>query len=676
MRASRIRAVVVAAALVLPTPDRGTRAADVAAAAIRVDPAAEAGPPISRRLFGKFTEHLGRNIYGGMWAQILRNPGFERSAYFGRRERGRLQGGEGIALAWRALSDAPCTFRPTEDCAIAGQTAQSIEADAIGDRPAGIRQDGIDLPLHRESDYRLSLRARGSGVAAGFTATILEGDRALASAEFAPPAAAWERREAILTIPRGSIPRGTPLAIEIRLRAPGRLDLDLVELFPCDATGGLDPDVVDFMRRARVALLRYPGGNFVSGYHWRDGIGPRERRPIRRNEPWDMAEYNHMGTDEFLRFCEICGCEPMICVNAGDGTPEEAADWVAYANDPVATPLGALRARNGHPAPYGVRYWEIGNELYGDWQIGHTTAEGYAERYARFLAAMRAADPTIECVANGHDAAWNRTLLERCGSSVRSISAHPLIGGGVARDADPDAVFRALMAYPTLFEAETRRLLDWARARGLSPRIAVTELQIFTNRPELPNNASLAEALWLGRFIHAAIRSKGTIECITHSALVNHGGGLRKERAVVYANPVWAAQELYGTMSGVRPVAIEVDCQTFRERVPGVPAGAPAPVIDAVALRDGAGEDLTLIAIHLDPRRPIEARIRIAGPRMRAIGARRIEAPSTMARNSFAQPDLVRLREIPPPLAEDGTVTLPPHSITEIVFRPEEGGPR
>jgi alpha-N-arabinofuranosidase len=543
-----------------------------------------------------------------------------------------------------------------------------MEVTAIeSGREAGLRQDEVFLPLHRESDYRISFRCRGKDLASGFALSVREGARTLARAAFGAPPAAWEERSAEMTILKGSVRPGTRLTCAIEVLSPGTLEIDLIELFPMDSMEGFDRDVVRECRAARLPLLRYPGGNFSSGYHWQDGVGPRALRPMRRNPAWDVPEYNHVGTDEFMTFCRLVGCEPMICINGGNGTPEEAAAWVEYANGPVTSAMGQMRAGNGHPEPYGVRIWEIGNELYGDWQIGHTTAEGYAERYLRFTKAMSAVDPSLVFVANGNDPAWNKKVLERCGAAVRSLSAHPLIGGGTPRGADPEKTFRALMAYATGFEREVRGQLAWASERGLSPKVAVTELQIFSGEP---SNATLSEALFLGRFIHAAIRLQGAVELITHSALVNHGGCLMKRGEVVVGQPVQHAHVLYGTMSGVRPVPVEVTCSSYSTRESHILHVDGAPDLDAVALLDGTGAELTVVVINTHPRDEIAAEIVFEGAQAKPIRARRVGGPSFLTRNSDREPFAACLRAIDVPRDAGGKYCFPPHSITEIVFEP------
>ena len=177
-----------------------------------------------------------------------------------------------------------------------------------------------------------------------------------------------------------------PFVFSIVAATAANVVLDRVLLYPSDHVHGADRDVVRLLKEARLPLLRWPGGNFTSGYHWRDGIGPVDSRPTTLNPVWHgIFEPNLFGTDEFLTFCRDVGCEPMICVNAGNGTAAGAAAWVEYCNGGPETPMGKLRAANGHPEPYGVRIWEIGNEIYGHWHVGWTTPAGNVDRYGRFM---------------------------------------------------------------------------------------------------------------------------------------------------------------------------------------------------------------------------------------------------------------------------------------------------
>ena len=176
----------------------------------------------------------------------------------------------------------------------------------------------------------------------------------------------------------------------------GRVWVDQVSLLPGDAVGGVRADVEARVAALRPAFLRWPGGNVAQDYHWTWGVGPRDQRPIWVNLSWkNEPEPGDIGTDEFIALSRRVGAEPSITVNVeGRGaTAEEAAAWVEYCNGPATSRYGAMRAANGHPEPYGVKYWELGNEIWGDWVRGHSDAATYARNYVRYAQAMRAVDP-------------------------------------------------------------------------------------------------------------------------------------------------------------------------------------------------------------------------------------------------------------------------------------------
>ena len=150
-----------------------------------------------------------------------------------------------------------------------------------------------------------------------------------------------------------------------------------------------------------MTAMRYPGGNFASGYHWQDGVGPREKRPTVRELAWQSIEPNQFGTDEFIPLCRKMGWTPMLTVNLGTGTPEEARDWVEYCNCPTGTRYADLRAANGSREPHGVKLWCLGNEMDGPWQFGHVPADQYAIRAQQAAKMMKDVDPSIELVACG-----------------------------------------------------------------------------------------------------------------------------------------------------------------------------------------------------------------------------------------------------------------------------------
>ena len=157
---------------------------------------------------------------------------------------------------------------------------------------------------------------------------------------------------------------------------------------------GLRTDVLDALRRLNMPVIRYPGGNFVSGYRWMDGVGPVETRPARPELAWETTEPNSFGTNEFVRFCRKINTKPYFVVNCGDGDMREARDWVEYCNGTQNTALANLRREHGFTAPHNVKYWGIGNEVDGEWQIGYKTPQEYARAYKEFAKVMRWVDPS------------------------------------------------------------------------------------------------------------------------------------------------------------------------------------------------------------------------------------------------------------------------------------------
>jgi alpha-L-arabinofuranosidase len=194
---------------------------------------------------------------------------------------------------------------------------------------------------------------------------------------------------------------------------------------------GFRKDVLDALHGLNLTAMRYPGGNFASGYHWMNGIGPKDQRPTVRELAWQSIEPNQFGTDEFITMAHLMGWTPTITVNLGTGTPEEACNWVEYCNSPVGTRYADLRAKNGSEDPYQVKLWFLGNELDGPWQLGHVPADQYAIFAQQAAKMMKDTDPSIETIACGSSTMksptymeWDRTVLEYIGSYADYVSLH------------------------------------------------------------------------------------------------------------------------------------------------------------------------------------------------------------------------------------------------------------
>lgn len=205
---------------------------------------------------------------------------------------------------------------------------------------------------------------------------------------------------------------------------------------PLSDNQGYRKDVLKAVGDLRVTLLRWPGGNFSSNYNWRDGIGPRDQRPARLDLAWGSIESNEFGTDEFLNYCELIKTEPYLCANLGTGTWDEAQQWVEYCNFAGDTAVTRLRRNNGREQPWGVKYWGLGNEMDGPWQMGHRSADDYGKFALEAAKMMKWTDPTIKLVASGSSnfgpnadwVGWNRTVLEHLRDHVDYLSLHTYVG--------------------------------------------------------------------------------------------------------------------------------------------------------------------------------------------------------------------------------------------------------
>ncbi|MFN7138886.1 MAG: alpha-L-arabinofuranosidase C-terminal domain-containing protein [Limisphaerales bacterium] len=555
-------------------------------------------------LTGKFTEHLGANVYGGISAFVLANPTFGVVPF--RTGSNHLDGGVqfmideeqidsrmklfAARMGWpaeeleslaRDRRDSLATYwgrvgsregvLPSPDTAPSGSRAQRI---GVAQGGQGIAQ-WTYLPAHRTRDYEFEVYLRSPGIR-NFSLTLSQdGVNSLATAKIEGVSGDWKKYTGVLTLQHEFSP-AAPFRLSFTADSPGQFVVQRILLQPTDHIGGVDPDVLRLLKQSKSSLQRWPGGNFVSAYRWRDGVGPREMRPTVPNFAWGGIEPNLFGTDEFIPFCRAIGAEPLICVNAGNGTPEEAARWVEYCNGSTNTPMGQLRAENGHPEPYNVRHWEIGNELWGKWQVNWTTPQGNVDRYRQFSQAMLKVDPTIELYGCGtspyHPDRWNNVLISSLGSSLKRITDHTLFGGVVGRDTNPLDIFSDYMASPEVLEHRWNRIrIKMKEAGVVSPRLAVTEAQIFArlgdasdsagvlNRYNLVDASTQAEALFSTLLYHTAVRVAPFLDVITHSATVNHGGGLRKYRERVYANPCYYSQSWFADLVGSTPVAVEIE---------------------------------------------------------------------------------------------------------------------
>ncbi len=298
---------------------------------------------------------------------------------------------------------------------------------------------------------------------------------------------------------------------------------------PLSDKDGIRLDVLEAVKGLNVSILRWPGGNFASGYNWQDGIGPKSERPTRVELAWNDLESNRFGTDEFLQYCERLKAEPYICINAGLGTIDDARHWVEYCNESRHTYWADLRRKNGREQPYKVKYWALGNEIDGPWQLGNKSAEEYSKFALEAAKAMRLVDRDIKLVASGSSnygadwIAWNRTVLNTLRNTADYIAIHTYINN---RDND----FERYLAWSQTIDhyiETTANLIRMAQAGQPNPRplyVAYDEWNVWYrtgNREKLEEVYNFEDALAIGMFFNSFFRHADVVKMANLAQMVN-----------------------------------------------------------------------------------------------------------------------------------------------------------
>jgi alpha-N-arabinofuranosidase len=242
-------------------------------------------------------------------------------------------------------------------------------------------------------------------------------------------------------------------------------------------SNGFRKDVIAEIKELGVPIIRYPGGNFVSGYNWLDGVGPKQDRPVVLDKAWDSLNSNQFGTNEFMAWCQAAGTLPLMGLNLGTGTTEEAAALVEYCNVDRGTRWSELRRKHGVADPYNVRHWCLGNEMDGPWQIGHITATEYGYKAADAARQMRAVDPSLTLIACGSSGPfmptyldWDREVLEQCYEYVDALSLHRYVGNTEDTGGGDTAKYLAVNLTMDKQIEETLAVCDYVRGHKRSPK--------------------------------------------------------------------------------------------------------------------------------------------------------------------------------------------------------------
>ena len=452
---------------------------------------------------------------------------------------------------------------------------------------------------------------------------------------------------------------------------------------------GFRTDVMEAMRRIRIPILRWPGGCFVSSYHWKDAVGP-QRKPL-FDKAWRVEDPNTFGTDEYIKLCRKLGCEPYICTNAGTGTPEEMSDWVEYCNLKCEGQYARWRIANGYAQPHAVKYWSIGNENYGHWEIGAKCAEEWGRLVRESAKMMRHVDPTAELSAAAiPDTAWTMNLLRTCGEYIDWISIHEY--WDMMPEVNAPASYEQCMAFTDRIDHSVREVRGMLAALRLDGRIriafdewnlrswhhpnvhtirqGVSPESYITPRDKNDDNSTytMADAVFTACFLNAMHRHCDVVGMANFAPVLNTRGCIYSDDRGVVLRSTWHVFDLYVNHLGDTVVDLWAEGDMPKMTVPFKWGGErTVDCLDVIATTFSDHEGLAVAAVNKDPDASHAVSIPLSAPA--EVTLLTLNGDSKDAYNDVGH-EGVRVTQTSLGL-QQGTleIALPPHSVSVISIR-------
>lgn len=442
---------------------------------------------------------------------------------------------------------------------------------------------------------------------------------------------------------------------------------------------GCRKDVLAALKRLRFTAMRYPGGNFVSGYHWQDAVGPRDKRPTVRDLAWQSIETNQFGPDEFCTLSERMDWTPMMAVNLGTGTPEEARNWLEYCNVDGGSKWADLRREHGYENPHNIKLWCLGNEMDGPWQIGHVPAETYAISAQQTARMMRMCDPDIELVVCGSCAPelptyleWDRKVLEHCKDDVDYLSVHRYVGN--EDDATPEflavtnSIDRQIEATDSVCRAvqHTKKLKKriglsfdewnvWYRAR----HGAHVDGKGKFAPPLLEEQYNLEDALVAAGFLNSFIRHADSVKIANLAQIVNVIAPILTRGDEMLLQSIFYPIEMFSKRRDGVSLQVQVEGPGYVSKKYG-----EVKNIDASAILNGT--ELSVFLVNRDLENSAEVKIRLGDASVVSlVNAESVTGSDPKAMNTYESPNQVTSCDHDDVSITDGvaTVSIPPMSV-------------
>ncbi len=596
--------------------------------------AAKAGAPISPYIYGQFIEHIGDLINRSLWAEMLDDRKFynDISSKPPVQTAGR-GGGRGRAPnSWKPIGPDESVVMDRQNPYV-GQHTPLIRLAGAG--PRGIQQSGLALRKAKAYTGRVVL---AGDPGAKLTVSLVWADGPGGRQIIPITGLAASHKKFPLTFTAGA--DANDARIEISGTGQGSFHIGAVSLMPADNIRGFRADTTALLKQQRNGMWRFPGGNYLSAHEWRDAIGDPDKRPPRADPVRSGFQPNDVGTDEFMTLMELLGVDPFISVNAGFGDAWSAAQLVEYANGSASTPMGRQRAANGHPAPYHIKWWGIGNEMYGPWQFGVMPLNQFVVKHNLFADAMRRVDPTITLMATGATpdemtiygialpttgklipdfgsaGDWDGGLFTHCFDAIDVMSEHFYSYAGQRFDHSSGIKPGAFSRANYMVKAD-EPLVEWVRRPANRVRNKIEAYDEYLQRIPALKTRRIPMAIDEWAYTGAGNNLKGSLanamvlqEMFRHSDLIKMAGHTMGTAQIDYnateaaLNTTGLLFKFYRDHFGSVPVEVGGNSPSppplypVGADQPKVNAGSPTYPVDVAAALTSDGKSLTIAVIN------------------------------------------------------------------------------
>ena len=635
---------------------------------------------ISPDIYGLFSATVFHHFDQGLWAEMLQSRKFA--------EPDRQEGDYGVVKGWFSIGRGKTTyFMHDNTIYYSGTQSQKIISEDTANQRTGIGQGGLCFKKGNGYQVRLNLMQKDI---TGTAKVTFEGQNVVyAEQVLTIPPGDW-RRFGFTLMPSQSDENGK---FTITFSGTGTLWAGTASVMPDDNVSGFRKDVIEALRAIKPPNIRWPGGCNVDCWRWKQAIGDRDKRPavfdeaFRKENEWIP---NDVGIDEFMELCRLTGAKPYMVVNAGDGTAAEAADWVEYCNGNADTKYGKLRAENGHQQPYKVKLWNIGNELFGNWEPGHVDEETYAAKCVEFGKAMRAVDKDIKLVLCGGRywkyPRWNQALFRIAGEYMDYLSLHSYAKKyrrTLKKDdlKDPrmaEELYYYLASSPYGVEEqiiETDKEIRAALPNRPDVTIAFDEWNAFYYRaPKEEIDFAQRDSVYTAGMFHAYRRQHKAVTIANIWGPVNANPMIRVNQCGLFLNPQYLIFKMYADHSGPILLASNVECDSFD--APEYERGRPQAIgqikyLDASVTLSNDGKTLYLAVINLHAEKRVKTEISFDKYGFSStVKLCEQHDEDYMTENTFENPNRLQITEAElKNVTNNFTYTFKPHSVTIMEFR-------